>query len=149
MTDRCAYPSDLSDAAWEFIAPLLPAPRSGTAAGGRPPVPLREVVNAILYLDRTGASWRQLPHDFPHWRTVYGYFAAWAADGTLDAVHEALATQCRHADGRHADASAGVIDAQSVHGADTVGAPTRGYDAGKRSTAASATSWSTPWGCCS
>jgi transposase len=75
---------------------------------------------------------RQLPRDFPPWETVYRYFAAWSADGTLDGVHDRLRDQVRDAAGRDPAASAGIIDAQSVTGADTVGAATRGYDAGKR-----------------
>ncbi len=90
------------------------------------------MVNAILYVVRTGCSWRQLPNDFPPWQSVYRYFTEWRVEGTLDAVHDALRTQCRHAEARAADPSAGVIDAQSVRGADTVAAAQRGYDAGKK-----------------
>ncbi len=90
------------------------------------------MVNAILYVVRTGCSWRQLPHDFPPWQSVYRYFTDWRTEGTLDAVHDALRTQCRQADARAAEASAEVIDAQSVRGADTVAAASRGFDAGKK-----------------
>ncbi len=128
-----SYPSEVTDGEWDFIEPLLPAPRNDTAAGGRPLAwPLRSMVNAILYVVRTGCSWRQLPHDFPPWQSVYRYFTAWRAEGTLDAVHDALRTQCRQAAARGADPSAGVLDAQSVRGADTVAAAHRGYDAGKK-----------------
>ncbi len=80
MADRRPYPSDLSDARWELIEPVLAAWRSerhGRALGlGRPAeLDLREIMNAILYVDRTGVQWRYLPHDFPHWNSVYGYFA--------------------------------------------------------------------------
>lgn len=126
---RARYPSDVTDAQWRLIAPLLPAPKTG----GRPEKhPRREIVNAILYLLRTGCSWRHLPHDLPPWRTVYGYFAAWSADGTVEWIHDRLRDQLRDGEGRDPMVSAGIVDAQSVTGADTVGAATRGYDAGKR-----------------
>lgn len=82
MSERRPYPSDLSDARWELAEPVLAAwrhERHGRALGfGRPPEhDLRELMNAILYVDRTGVQWRYLPHGFPHWNTVYGYFAKW------------------------------------------------------------------------
>lgn len=102
--------------------------------GGRPADhPRRWIVEAILYLDRAGCSWRQLPHDFPPWRSVYGYFRQWAADGTLDRIHDALRDAVRDGDGRDPMASAGIVDSQSVKGADTVGKGTRGYGAGRKS----------------
>lgn len=101
--------------------------------GGRPPKhPKRRIVDAILYLNRTGCSWRQLPHDFPPWETVYWYFKQWHDDGTTDRIHDALRDAIRDADGRDPMASAGIVDAQAIKGADTVGSDSRGYDAGKR-----------------
>lgn len=93
---------------------------------------MRELVNAILYLVRTGCSWRQLPVNFPPWQTVYWYFQPWNADGSLDRLHNALRDQLRDGDDRDPMASAAIVDAQSVKGADTVGAGSRGYDAGKK-----------------
>jgi len=81
---------------------------------------------------RTGCSWRQLPGDFPPWQTVYWYFKRWRDDGSLDLVHDALREQVRASEGRNATPSAAIIDAQSVKGADTVPAASRGYDAGKK-----------------
>jgi transposase len=126
------YPSDLSDREWALIEPLLPPARSGGPKGGRPPAPRRDVVDAICYLVRTGCSWRQLPGDFPPWRTVYGYFAAWKADGTLARLHDSLRDQIRAVEQRAAEPTAGIVDAQVVRGADTVGAENRGYDAAKK-----------------
>jgi transposase len=104
---------------------------AATKPGGRHEAhPRREVVNAILYLLRTGCSWRQLPKDFPPWETVYWHFARWRDDGSLDALHDQLRSAVREAEGRHANPSAAIIDAQSVKGADTVPRATRGYDAG-------------------
>jgi putative transposase len=88
------------------------------------------VVDAIRYLVHNGCVWRALPADFPPWRTVYGFFARWAADGTLDRVHDALRDQVRVAAGRR-QPSAAVIDSQSVRAAETVPRASRGYDAGK------------------
>lgn len=122
------YPSDLTDAQWALIEPMV-----AVKPGGRPAKhPRRRIVEAILYLNRAGCSWRQLPHDFPPWRSVYGYFQGWAEDGTTDRIHDALRDAVRDGDGRDPMASAGIVDSQSVKGADTVGSGTRGYDAGKK-----------------
>jgi transposase len=92
------YPSDLTDAQWQLIAPHLPADRPGRR--GRPRiVEARRIVEATLYLDRTGCAWRCLPCDFPPWKTVYCYFAAWPDDGTLTRPHDALRAQVRTAAG--------------------------------------------------
>ncbi len=101
--------------------------------GGRPPIhSRRRIVDAILYVNRTGCSWRQLPHDFPPWDTVYWYFKTWNEAGVTDRIHDALRAAVRDADGRDPMASAGIVDAQSIKGADTVGKDSRGYDAGKK-----------------
>jgi len=111
------------------MEPLLPSP----SVGGRPEKhPRREIVNAILYVVRTGCAWRMLPNEYPPWQTVFWYFKRWRADGTVDAMLDRLRDQIRDAAGRDPMASAGIIDAQSVKGADTVGSATRGFDAGKK-----------------
>jgi transposase len=123
------YPSDLTDAQWALIEPLVPEPGSG----GRPAMhPRRRVVDAILYVNRTGCAWRQLPHDFPPWATVFWYFKQWRQEGVVDRLHDALRDRVRDAEGRDPMVSAGCMDAQSVKGADTVGAAVRGFDAGKK-----------------
>ena len=123
---RRSYPSDLTEAQWRVLEPLLPAAKPG----GRPrSVALREVVDAILYVSRNGATWRALPHDFPPWRTVYHYFRAWARDGTLARLHNGLRERVRQADGRRRTPSAAIVDSQSVRGAETVARAGRGYDA--------------------
>ena len=129
MAESKCYPSDLTDAQWALIEPLVPEPGSG----GRPAVhPRRRIVDAILYVNRTGCAWRQLPHDFPPWATVFWYFKQWRQDGVVDRLHDALRDRVRDAQGRDPMASAGCVDAQSVKGADTVGAAVRGFDAGKK-----------------
>ena len=129
MGSRWSYPSDLTDEQWLVVEALVPAVRGG----GRPAEhSRREIVNAILYVVRTGCSWRQLPHDFPPWATVFWYFKQWRADGTVDRIHDRLRAAVRDAAGRDPMASAGIVDAQSVKGSDTVGAATRGFDAGKK-----------------
>ena len=126
---RPGYPSDLTDEQWALVEPLLPPP----STGGRPEKhPRREIVNAILYVLRTGCAWRMLPRDFPPWQTVYWYFKRWRDDGTVAHDHDRLRDRVRDEAGRDPMASAGIIDAQSVKGADTVGAASRGFDAGKK-----------------
>jgi len=135
MGSSPAYPSDLTDAQWARVEPLVPvlSTRCPGTRGGRPPkYSRRRIVDAILYLDRTGCSWRQLPHDFPPWDTVYCYFQQWAADGTTDRIHDALRDAVRDAAGRDPMASAGAVDSQTVHGGSTVGRNTRGWDGGKK-----------------
>lgn len=121
------YPSDLTDSQWNHIKDLFPAP----CATGRPrKVELREVVNALLYLLLTGCQWRFLPHDYPHWRTVYGYFKAWQSAGTWFRVHETLRSQVRLKAGKHKHPTAASADSQSVK---TTAVPSsRGFDAGKK-----------------
>ena len=114
-----------------MIAGYLPRYRPG--GRGRPRIwPLRQIVDAILYVDRTGCPWRYLPASFPPWQTVYGYFAAWRDDGTLPRLHSELRAQVRAAAGRDAQPTAAIIDSQSVRAADTVPTATRGWDAAKK-----------------
>jgi transposase len=137
MADRRAYPSDLSDARWELIEPVLSAwryERHGRALGfGRPPEhDLREIMNAILYVDRTGVQWRYLPHDFPNWNTVYGYFAKWQSDGIFAQLNGLLRELVRQQEGKNAKPSACVIDAQSVKTSTSVPAASQGTDNAKK-----------------
>ncbi|MFH8371815.1 IS5 family transposase [Streptomyces sp. NPDC018031] len=137
MSARRPYPSDLSDARWELIEPVLAAwrfeRRRRALDIGRPPEhDLREIINAILYVDRTGVQWRYLPHDFPHWNTVYGYFAKWQKDGVFAQLSGLLRELVRQQEGRNASPSACVIDAQSVKTSTSVPATSQGTDAGKK-----------------
>ena len=96
------YPSDLTDQQWAILKPFLPPARTG----GRPrKTDMRSVVNAIFYRNRNGCIWRALPHDFPPWRTVYNFFAAWKRDGTWKAINDALRRRVRRRAGRRAYAS--------------------------------------------
>lgn len=105
------YPSDATDTEWEIISPLLPAAKTG----GRPrTISLRDVVNAIFYVNRGGASWRMLPKDFPPYQTVYGYFRSWSKDGTWEKIHDALRDGVRQKEGREISPSAAAIDSQSA-----------------------------------
>src|SRR5262245_32860878 len=125
------YPSSLSDAEWAVLAPLLQRP--ATPRGGRPPKhPLRAIVDAIRYLVGTGCAWRLLPHEFPPPGTVSWWFAKWAADGTLQRLHDTLREQVRVQAGRRPIPSAAIVDSQSVRAADTVPRHSRGWDAGKK-----------------
>ncbi|MFF8430641.1 IS5 family transposase [Streptomyces sp. NPDC016566] len=137
MPKRRPYPSDLSDARWELIEPVLSAwrfERRGRALDfGRPPEHgLRDIMDAILYVDRTGVQWRYLPHDFPHWNTVYGYFAKWQQEGVFAQLNGLLRRLLREKEGRDAEPSACVIDAQSVKTSTSVPASSQGIDAGKK-----------------
>ncbi|GAA1251883.1 IS5 family transposase [Pseudonocardia aurantiaca] len=123
------YPSDTSDEQWALIEQLLPEVKTG----GRPEKhPRRALVDAILYVVRTGCSWRQLPADFPPWQTVYWHFVRWEQGGVTEQILPVVREQLRVQEGRNPQPSAGLIDSQSVKGADNVGRDSRGYDAGKK-----------------
>jgi transposase len=125
------YPSDTTDAQWTLIDPLLPDPAWLAGQGGRREIHCRRViVDAIFYLVDNGIKRRALPTDFPSWSTVYNYFAAWEAAGVTQRVLDGLRDRVRLREGRTAEPSAAIIDSQSVKAAETVGAPSRGYDAG-------------------
>jgi transposase len=139
--DACeGYPSDLTDAEWEWVAPYF-RPRT------RPFVyPPRSTLNAIFYVLRTGCQWRMLPHDFPPWDTVYSAFRRWSKDGRLDAAHQALHQALRRSVGKNEAPTAAIIDSQSVKTTEKGGlAATTGA---RRSTAESDTSLSIPSGSC-
>jgi putative transposase len=105
------YPSDLTDEQWSVLVPLLPVAAKNCRSRQ---ADLREIVNAIFYLNRAGCPWRMLPRDFPPWRTVYNYFEGWKRNGTWARIMKALRQQVRVAAGRQPTPSAGSIDSQSV-----------------------------------
>jgi putative transposase len=128
MSDRKPYPSDLTNAEWEVLEPLIPAisPEAAHVEHSR-----REIVNGILYVLRSGCPWRLLPHDLPAWGTVYSYFRVWRNEGTWDQVLERLRKQMRKKQGREEEPSAAVIDSQSIK-TSAVRGPEKGIDMGKK-----------------
>jgi transposase len=129
------YPTDLTDAEWAQLEPLLPVMLCDTPLGGRPEKhDRRTMINAILYVADNGIKWRALPADFPPWQTVYGLLARWAQDGVAADITDRLRGRVRAAAGRHREPSAGIIDAQSVHecAEGTVPAASSGFDFHKK-----------------
>ena len=123
------YSSDLSDEQWALVEPLLPPPRPHPR-GRKPSTDRRRVLDAIFYQTKNGCVWRDLPRDFPPYKTVYAYFERWRDDGTLGRVYEALHRRWRRSIGRDEDPSAGAIDSRSVQASSE--AAERGKDPNKR-----------------
>jgi putative transposase len=118
------YPTNVSDSQWQIISKFLDLKRKRK-------IDLREVVNGILYLVKTGCQWRMLPGDFPKWERVYYYFNTWKKKGIIEKIHEALVEKTRKEEDREKQPSAAIIDAQSVK-ATLVSSESKGFDAGKK-----------------
>jgi putative transposase len=128
MQTEVKYSSDLTNRQWQLIRQLLPR----RSRRGRRPIDRRRIINAILYVVRTGCQWRMVPKDFPKWSTVYGIFWRWRNDGTWQRIHDALRAKTRKAAGKKSTPTVAIVDSQSVRTAE--GGEEKGYDAAKKIT---------------
>ena len=138
------YPSDLTDAEWALVEPLIPPAKRG---GNKRTVDVREVVQGLMYVLGTGCQWRAVPKDLPPRSTLHKYFQRWEWDGTLGRIHHALYVQCREQAGRDASPTVAIIDSQSVKSAEK-GGPRSIRPAtmqARKSEVRSGISWSTRW----
>jgi putative transposase len=138
------YPSDMSDAEWQIISPMIPPSKSG---GRKRTTDMRAVVNAIFYIERSGCQWRMLPKDFPPRSTVGEYFYQWRDDGTTQKIHDALREQVRQQSGKASQPTAAIVDSQSVKTTEKGGSA--GMMQAKKSKAENATFLWTHWDYCS
>jgi len=130
MNTRRYYPTDLTEAQWALLDALLPARKWRPGGPGRPPCDLRQVLNGIWYLLKTGCQWRMLPREFGKWPTVYGYFKRWRETGVWAKVMATLRQRVRRRQGRQGEPSAGSVDSQSIK---TATQPAEvGFDGGKQ-----------------
>ena len=147
---RQAYPTDLTDAQWELMAPFFPEPPTQGRTGRPREYAYREIVNGILYVLRTSCQWDLMPHDLPPQATCYHYFRKWQKDGTWNKIHDALRERLREQMGREATPSAAVLDSQSVKTTQKGGLPIRTLLAMMQASVskdASAIFWSIPKAC--
>lgn len=121
MDTRKPYPTDLTQAQWEWIAPLLPPEKPPHTRGRDREYTNRELIDGILYHLRVGGAWRSLPHDLPHWNSLYAYFRLWSDDGTLDRVQEHLRAQVRLNAGKEAAPSVVILDSETIRTTDKGG----------------------------
>lgn len=128
MKTEVNYSSDLTDRQWQLIRQLLPRP----SRRGRKPLARRGIINAILYVVRSGCQWRMLPGNFPNWSTVYGIFWRWRNAGIWQKIHDALRAKVRKAAGKKSTPTVAIVDSQSIRTAE--GGAARGYDAAKKIT---------------
>ncbi|MFF4796669.1 IS5 family transposase, partial [Streptomyces sp. NPDC001276] len=127
------YPSDMTDAEWAVVRDAMPVPAWLVGRGGQPEGYCHRVMlDAIRYVTDNGIKWRSMPADFPAWDRVYAFFRRWRKHGLVKEFHDRLRGRAREAEGRDQEPTAAVIDSQSVKGAASVPAATRGYDGGKK-----------------
>lgn len=130
MSTMPDYPTDFTEAQWTCLLTILPARKWRPGGPGRPPCELRQVLNGIFYLLKTGCQWRMLPREFGKWNTSYAYFKAWRETGVWTKLMEALRQRERRRQGRQADPSAGSVDSQSIKTATQT--TEVGFDGGKQ-----------------